>query len=82
MIYIMNITINENYIVLKSHKSEHRIIFCKKQSKDVIGETPSGDFPIFHKQFIDIYLKVISTLRVRIRVHRNLLRKLIKSRHE
>ena len=50
--------------------------------KNVIGETPSGDFPIFHKQFIDIYLKVISTLRVRIRVHRNLLRKLIKSRHE
>ena len=50
--------------------------------KNVIGKTPSGDFPIFHIQFIDIYLKVISTLRVRIRVHRNLLHKLIKSRHD
>ena len=41
--------------------------------KNVIGETPSGDFPIFHIQFTDIYSKVISTLRVRIRIHRNLL---------
>ena len=48
----------------------------------VIGKTPSGDFPFFHKQIIDIYLKVIFSLRVRIRVHRNLLHKQIKSCHE